>query len=175
MQAPFLGNTYINTCFHLLSYRIAVDQLRFMRCFYEAITSFTVPFVLCFSGFKPIVVYQKAICILCTSGKDMFIRDFVAIYSTFLRRSMGMSLSTPHLPIKWLLLYLRSGKVDIKFPDDQNIQPKDVDGNKLFYSNPVVTVFQGVIIPSSRGKNLPINSISIVSGLVADESVLKRN
>ena len=97
-----------------------------------------------------------------------FCRDVLDLFA----KEYGYSFEYRPLPIKRLFLYLKQGKVDIKFPDDPELQPPSEGVVQIFYSKPVVTVTQGVMIP--KGKPTAIKSVSLVSGWVVEESILPK-
>jgi hypothetical protein len=62
--------------------------------------------------------------------------------------------------------------VDLKFPDDRQLQPEIMKDRQVFFSDPLITVWQGVMVLPGRKKGKPLSSISVVRGWVIAKGVL---
>lgn len=79
------------------------------------------------------------------------------------------------LPIKRLFLYFHEGGVDLKFPDDETLQPTEMKQTQVYYSAPVLTVWQEVMVLPGRQKGKTLTSVSLVRGWVLSESTLGKH
>lgn len=94
----------------------------------------------------------------CREALDLFAKEY------------GYSFTYSALPIKRLFLYLGNGKVSIKFPDDPLLQPEGKLGKGIYYSKPLITVYQGLLILKTHTGS--IKSVSLVNGWVVNDTTL---
>lgn len=90
-------------------------------------------------------------------------------------RKYGHTFTYVALPINRLFISFSKKELDLKFPDDALLQPEIMKGKQVFYSNPALTVWQGVMVLPLREKGKSPASLSIVRGWVINEGMFAKD